>query len=60
MKRYICYYKKPKKENKLILGTKYISAYSEGEARIKILNKLPKGCIVDTVLEVDKNGVIKK
>lgn len=54
MNLYICYYKKSDK-TKIVLGTKYISAYSEGEAAIKVLKKLPKGCVVDTVLKTDKN-----
>lgn len=53
MNKYICYYRKSKFD--ILLSTKYISAFSEGEAAIKVLKKLPKDCIVDTTLKVNKN-----
>lgn len=52
MNLYICYYKIP---NKILLGTKYIRAYSEGEAKIKILKKIPKGSIVEEAKKVNNN-----
>lgn len=54
MNQYICYYTVGKTPN-LIIGHKYIKAYSEGEAKIKVKDKIRKNAIVYCVKKIDKN-----
>ncbi|QIG63340.1 hypothetical protein DAC20_114 [Bacteroides phage DAC20] len=54
MNQYLCYYTVGQTPN-LIIGHKYIKAYSEGEAKIKVKDKIRKNAIIYCVKKVDKN-----
>lgn len=55
MKQYICEYEETLSNGKKIYSTKYIKAYSEGEAKIKVQNKLRKTCKGLNAREVSSN-----